>query len=66
MGIDEKRRAHLKKMYSELTNDQLREEIRWRSSRPWTSHMISGSDCMVVPTIKGICREILRERGAVE
>lgn len=59
-------REHLKKLYGGLSDEQLKAEIRWRSQVPWTSHMISGADCMIVPNIKAICREILKERGVKE
>ena len=57
------RRAHMKKLYSGLTSEQLISELRWRRQRQWTNHMISGADCMIVPNIRAICLEILRERG---
>ena len=50
----------LRKMYEELTEKELEEEIRFRKTR--STYMAEGANCDIHVRVIGICKDILNKR----
>lgn len=49
--------------YQHLTNDELEQEIKDRTSRRYSTRMVGAAGCMTDAYVLNACSKILNERG---
>ena len=54
------------KRYSHLSDDELRQEIKDRTARRYSTSMVGSDDCMIDANVLRACRELLDSRATLE
>lgn len=54
------------KRYSHLSDDELRQEIKDRTARRYSTSMVGADGCMIDADVLRACRELLDRRGKME